>query len=507
MRAAVPSLVSPAGSLPIFTWPRSASKVIAYRPVSQAAPSPTSRCCAMEYAVWVRASFTFRGALALCLPLVACTAADPPPYTQFSVPIDTSGGGLQVQVSAGAGPTLTASVDTFSPFTIIDRSTPGEPAGEVKREVVNVAILAQNNDGEFATRARFTGVEALASHPCQNSPEDVVNEACLIGLSGNTRAIDAILGADVLSRNAVRIDFTADTMSFFPDIAGDAGERGAMCDAVIGQPFQGGGTVVIGGAEVSIPARRIAIDGCFFVDPCDGTEGGDGCDAFCGAPQPMGTQQGVASLFVISTGLAITIVNRTTYDRYRYMHELNGTDPLPPDLGSSPPAAEEATLYLPSGPIAGYRVTMTDLALVAESSDERGPCDERYANDYLSRRSVCETPGSVDCPCADGNDFCRASAVAELSGATADFDVLVVSDNEQTLQALRNELRPESPEVSGILGVNALEALEIDIDYPNNRLLLRCSDSNGCTIRPQVLSQSNLELTRDCLPDSLLDCI
>ena len=82
-------------------------------------------------------------------------------------------------------------------------------------------------------------------------------------------------------------------------------------------------------------------------------------------------------------------------------------------------------------------------------------------------------------------------AIVELAPA-AGLDVLVISDANPTLQALRTELRPDQPEVDGILGTNALRDLELDVDYPHNRAaraLHRTDGSAGCVTRP-ALSES-----------------
>jgi hypothetical protein len=63
--------------------------------------------------------------------------------------------------------------------------------------------------------------------------------------------------------------------------------------------------------------------------------------------------------------------------------------------------------------------------------------------------------------------------------------VLVISDDNDTLQALRTELRPDQPEVDGILGTNALESVELDIDYPHARVLGRCT-SGDCITYPAL---------------------
>ncbi len=50
------------------------------------------------------------------------------------------------------------------------------------------------------------------------------------------------------------------------------------------------------------------------------------------------------------------------------------------------------------------------------------------------------------------------------------------------MQTVRAELRPDQPEVDGILGTSALAALEMDVDYPHDRVLARCTTAD-CTMR------------------------
>jgi hypothetical protein len=48
-----------------------------------------------------------------------------------------------------------------------------------------------------------------------------------------------------------------------------------------------------------------------------------------------------------------------------------------------------------------------------------------------------------------------------------------------------------------------VEPLEIDMDYPNNRVILRCDPAHPdqCSILPAVINDSTRELIQDyCLP-------
>jgi hypothetical protein len=106
-----------------------------------------------------------------------------------------------------------------------------------------------------------------------------------------------------------------------------------------------------------------------------------------------------------------------------------------------------------------------------------------------------------DCPCEDPQDaFCGAPAIVHLA-PPAGIEILVVPDSNGTLQALRTELRPNQAEVDGILGTSALKTAEIDVDYPHNRMLVRCT-GDGCITRPQLLESRDRNQTRGCLKNT-----
>ncbi|HEX7699945.1 MAG TPA: hypothetical protein VF403_04460, partial [Kofleriaceae bacterium] len=99
-----------------------------------------------------------------------------------------------------------------------------------------------------------------------------------------------------------------------------------------------------------------------------------------------------------------------------------------------------------------------------------------------------------DCPCTVGDPnngtYCGVPAIIELAPPSG-FDVLVVDDNDATLQALRTELRPDQPEVDGVLGTSAIRLLELDLDQPDNWMLARCqnpTDKTTCAVRPEILN-------------------
>ena len=71
------------------------------------------------------------------------------------------------------------------------------------------------------------------------------------------------------------------------------------------------------------------------------------------------------------------------------------------------------------------------------------------------------------------------------------------------LQGLRTELRPDRPEVDGILGTDALRTLELDIDYPHARLLARCVAPFECSARVTLSDDAARRYVRGCLDDQM----
>jgi hypothetical protein len=273
------------------------------------------------------------------------------------------------------------------------------------------------------------------------------------------------------SSDALRLDVGSNELFVLPDVAGDDSNRALSCDAVLPQAFRGGGTMLVGGTEVGFANWRVAIDTCLAFDP---------------DPNLLQSERGANELMVLSSAIGVSILGETGYARYREVV------PTAPDVSALP----DATVMLPSGPISGKATTITSAALVGNSSSNpRAPCRQVYAH-HLLTEGDCVT--GADCPCTGGPTFCAVPAIVELTPATP-FPVLVVPDSDSTLQALRAELRPDRPEVDGILGTSALAALELDLDYPHDRALGRCVDNATCAARPELSGEDRRDSIKACL--------
>jgi hypothetical protein len=203
----------------------------------------------------------------------------------------------------------------------------------------------------------------------------------------------------------------------------------------------------------------------------------------------------------LSTSIGTSILGAAAYQRYVLAH------PGAPTFDALP----DGSVYLPSGKINGKRATIDRIALVGTtSSNALSPCRQLYAHRLLSALGPID-PSELDgcltqtgermyqfaSPCKDGSSFCPVPAMLELTPSTG-IDVLVVDDTDPTLQALRTELRPDQAEVDGILGTELLSGAELDIDYPHDRVLARCT-GKGCSTRPQLAQQNDRCAINRCM--------
>ena len=404
-----------------------------------------------------------------CIGLVVFSAAcdnSPKVIDPFPIVVNLSSGPVLLKAQEGDGEVLDIVVDVLSPITILDHFRPGDAPRDPKRHLVELTLWGATETP--IPRFRFPQTTAYDLHTC--APSEAL---CMAGQDESTHNVYGVLGTDILSRSSVRFSFTSQQLRFFPDAAGSDSERTLSCDAVFSSPFVGGGTLRIAGSEVRFGGWRPTLGACIHTETIS-------------EPAATQSERGTDLHMAISTAFGATLLTEDAYERY----SASGIAPSFETLPTS-------TVYLPSGPIQGRRAEIPFLALTGNAggdSDGRGPCRELYANARMRNAKSC-SDDTVDCPCAGSADTCKAAAAVELSHSVS---VLVVPANLSLLQTLRDELRPQRPELDGILGVQALRSLEIEFDYPNNRLLMRCEDLATCITRPQVRSQSTLPALDTC---------
>jgi hypothetical protein len=403
----------------------------------------------------------------------------------FPVHVDATSGALLIGVrQSNETEERVAVLDLLSPFTVsVIDGDPANPRLEPRVSIVDLTLLGERAPGQLdLPRARFPEAQVISLHPCTTdcAPDDDTcdPQTCSVGVPGAQRPFEAIVGADVLAGDAVRLRLGDDQLFILADIGGSDRNRSFACDAVFDSPYRGGGTLVVSGTELPFGNRRITLQACLGPEP-------DRADVSPG-------QRGADALLVVSTSIGVSLLGEAAYERYRGAH-LAAMPPIPP-VASLP----EGAVYLPSGLVTGRRTTIDALALVAASSSNAlAPCRQVYAHHLLTVANCNRDDESVDCPCQATDSFCSVPAVLELAPELG-VEFLVVPDDDPTLQALRTELRPDQPEVDGLLGTGALHDAEIDVDYPHDRLLARCAAGHSVA-RPQLAQTGDRAQVNGCL--------
>ena len=363
-----------------------------------------------------------------------------------------------------------AVIDVLSPVTVIDLEGPPP-----RRDGVGIDLLAPPRPGatSLVARARFD-TSALLLHPCATAG------ACLIGDPAAPTAIGAVIGADTLRGDAIRFEPDSSRMFVLDGISGSNEARDQVCDAVLPAPFDGGGTLVVGDTELEFAGLRISVDVCLLDPPTT-------------RDRPLEVR-GTDAAMLLSTGIGVSILGEARYEQWRVQ---NGGTPLA--------SLEETTVLLPGGPLTGRRGFIPAIDIGGGGSASRGACRDAYANRLLTRRNC--VPGD-DCPCTD-QPLCAVPSVLELVPPAA-IEVVIVPDTTPLLQALRAELRPARPEVDGILGMNALAGTVLDVDYPHDRVLLRCvpppptciptpTIASACVVRPKLSDAASRPFIERCV--------
>jgi hypothetical protein len=403
-------------------------------------------------------------------------------FDAFPIGFDVGSGAVMAGAAEGAdGAQLPALIDTLSPVTVIDDfQAGGEEQPPIRREI-ELRLFAS---GGTVPRAAFGGVGAFDLHLCTG-----VDGPCQVGVDGAVRDVRVVVGADALGEAAVRFDFAANQLRFFPDIAGDDTKRTEACDAVFPGALAGGGTLVFENSEIDFGARRLAIGACLAYD------------AETAPPAVRGTD----TLFVVATGLPVSLISAAAWERYR---AVVADDAVAPPADSLP----AVTVNTASGAIAARLGSINRLALTGNgtgASEERGPCQELWAHHVMAagvctpedETDVCslcgDQPGALGpCPCPNRDDNCAVAASVELDRS---FSIAIIDDLEPILQSLRFELAPELPDVDGFLAPGAIAPLQLDVDYPNGRALARCGDPTACVTRPQIGGKNSIEPVTACI--------
>ena len=363
-------------------------------------------------------------------------------------------------------PAVIAAIDTGSPRTIVhDKSSTFElgASGALAdyRLLTDLAVSRSEVWLYDATRP------SVARY--------IFRDVDVLDLPVGQRGIDApvklgaIVGADILAHYAVRLSYETAQLTLrdaLPDtwdeLAGDCdalrlletgGYAEQRCLAVFSTPLRGGGTLRLGGDEVSLGPGRLTLPLCLVPDEFD--------------PVPRTlprSRTGIGATALLVTGLGTSLLSRSTYERVKAVF------PAVRELG-------ERMIYLAGGPETGLLVELPRMALVEDRTTELGPCEELHRR----RRLLAASAGVITVPEADQS----GASVALLQG---NIEFAVIDDRSSIWAGLRHELRPLVPDVEVLLGSSVLSAFDLDLDYPNSRSILRCrpnTTDEACRITPR----------------------
>lgn len=393
-------------------------------------------------------------------------------------------GGLLARAILPGGEAFQMVVDTASPVTILA----GNPAGTPTPQSISFDLLdATSTAASPPVRARFRGIGAF------DLP---------LGSQGNAAtAVGGLLGGDVLRSFSVDFRFGPTCPADLGPLPGCAAltfwnhqgaSNGFLSDAgyaVLRFALLGGGETGARtrpdsfglSAPVALPATRVVLRACAEPRVFSTAEPRELC---CERGDEIIRATGVDLSLVLATGAGPMVLSQSAWRRIATNLSLRGNPP--PDLAAPEP------LYMASWPtpIPAQWSRLSRFALVdleAGTANDPGPCVElsraRRIEWVVKAQSDAAKSEATTAACVQVCDTDRAetdkaqnsAAYVELGGT---IPVAVVSDTELFLQALRFDIRPEGPEVDGLVGAGALGGARLELDYRSDqpRAIFSCED-------------------------------
>lgn len=391
-------------------------------------------------------------------------------------------GGLKARGRDSTGE-LEISVDTGSALTLYARRA-GERAQMVLR---SFDLLDGRNvatpSGTFPIRARLDGIE---------------------GLPIPLPAAQLVLGGAFLTNFSLELDFGAPSMTLWSRLGASDGYLTRSGFAVL--HFD-----VFGGAELSavsrpdfvgltgpveVPATRVMLRGCAGAQPFD--PAAPTPELCCQRGAELDNATGVDLALLLATGVGPLVLSQSAWDRF-----TASQDTPPPTPAAGP------DLALPGFPAALTGVTWSTLPRLAlvdaetDAASDPGACVELGRSrriDWVTahrEQSACAQPCDTDV--RNGALAQNAAAYVEVDRAVA---VAIIPDETPYLQALRAEVRPEGPEVDGLLGADVLAQTTLEVDYRSHpgRAVLACAPGadSTCLASPRCQRLENQSDTHAC---------
>ena len=380
----------------------------------------------------------------------------------------TAEGGLTALAAtpAAGDPPFSMLVDTGTPITLLA----GGVTGELQTQQAGFDLLDPNADPMTVVRGSFRGVSLL------RLPLEPIGDG--------TFTLGGILGGDILRRYSVDFRFGAtcgpnlcSSMTLWNHLGADLGFLEDSGYAVLRFSLYGGGEVTAEGdpdftgqrGPLVLSPTRIVLRSCVApkASIVDLSVPPDKC---CTATDAQQQASGVDLALMLDTGVGPLVLSQSAWDRV--------TAALMAQMApSAVPVDDVLRIATWPTPIKATWSTIPRFALVdleAGSAADPGPCVELGRSRRIERVSAQivsdETMSIASTACVqpcdnDPREPDKAQNSAAYLEMTGPIPVAVIADDEPFLQGLRFDVRPEGPEVDGLIGAGALGRSRVEIDY------------------------------------------
>jgi hypothetical protein len=291
-------------------------------------------------------------------------------------------------------------------------------------------------------------------------------------------------------------------MTFWPNQRADDGFLSSVGYAVIHFTTFGGGEITATGSPdlfglrgpANVAPSRIVFRTCAapnLFDPMTSPR-----ELCCKRGDAITNSTGTPLALLLATGVGPLVLSERAWTRL-----MAGLLPSVPDV------VPDGKLFVASvkDPLAVSWSTLPStahLVLVnqeASAAADPGPCVElarsrriewvAYRQQGTPDTAVCVQPCDTD---PNETDKAQSSAAYVEIGAEAgsEIPVAILKDGDPYLEGLRADIRPEGPEIDGIIGAGVLAHTRVEIDYRSsaNRAIFSCdgsADRSVCRAGPR----------------------
>ncbi len=381
------------------------------------------------------------------------------------------------------------SIDTGTALTLFRRST--EPNQLTLRDFDILDAQPPAAQMNPVVRGRFHQIEVLPTTLDPAGP-------------------DAVLGGAFLQNFSVEFDFAKPAMTLWARLGPSDGFLDAGGFAVLHFSLFGGAELTAESrpdflgltGPVEIPSTRVVLRTCAVPDVFDpNTPEQARC---CKRGDEVALATGANLALMVATGVGPLVLSQAAWNR---IATAQVTSPLATPIPG--PALSVPGLPAPLTNV-GWS-TIPRIALVnQEASDATNPgaCVElgrARRLEWIERHQSDDgATGACVLPCdTDPRDTTMAQNAAAYVEIGDDIRVAVVPDGTPLLQGLRAEIRPEGPEIDGLIGANVFIRTTVEIDYRSKpgRAVIACVPDalrSSCFASPRCPRLSNPGDVRAC---------